>query len=239
MRKVSHDFSEIIIRAVQPVLWLLIFGQVFAGVHILPTGSYGYLQFLTPGILAQSAVFVSIFYGLMLVWERDLGLLHKLLSTPAPRYAIVIGKAFAAGARSILQAIMVLVLALVIRVNLRINFLSVLGVLLVILLSGICFSSLSMFLACLLKTRERVMGIGQVITMPLFFASSAIYPVEIMPNWLKVVAQTNPLSYVVDCLRALLVTGQYRALPMDMGILVLATILMIGLASLSFSRIIQ
>ena len=241
LRKVRHDPSELVMRVVQPVLWLLVFGQVFARIRVLPTSGYGYVQFLTPGVLAQSAVFVAIFYGLMLVLERDLGLLHKLLSTPAPRSSIVVGKALSAGARAVLQAVMILILAVVIRVNLKMTPLSVVGVMVVIALSGMCFSSLSMFLASLLKTRERMMGIGQAITMPLFFASSAIYPIDVMPGWLKVAARVNPLSYVVDAMRTLLVPEWQPnfPLPVDMGILLLATAVLVGLASLSFSRIIQ
>jgi len=239
LRKLRHDFSEVFMRVIQPALWLLVFGEVFAKVCVLPTGSYSYLQFLTPGVLAQSVIFVAIFYGLMLVWERDLGLLHKLLSTPAPRYSIIIGKALSAGVRSIFQAVVVFALALVIQVHLNINLVTVLGVLAVIVLSGMCFSSLSMFLASLLRTRERVMGIGQVITMPLFFASSAIYPIDIMPDWLKVVAHINPLSYVVDALRAMLVTGDFSHILVDIGALALVTAILIGLASIAFNRIIR
>jgi ABC-2 type transport system permease protein len=239
LRKVFHDSSQIFVRAIQPLLWLVVFGGVFGKLRVLPGGSYNYLQFLTPGILAQSVIFIAVFYGITLVWERDLGLLHKLLSTPAPRSSIILGKTFAAGVRSILQALLIFLLALVIHVQLHIDPLSVLGVLFVIILSGMCFSSLSIVLASLLKTRERMMGIGQAITMPLFFASSAIYPVDLMPGWLKAVAIVNPLSYTVDALRALLVTGNYSNLPRDVGVLVLAVAILVTLAVFSFRRIIE
>ena len=239
LRKLRHDSSQMFMRIIQPALWLLIFGEVFAKVRVLPNGSTDYLQFLTPGVLAQSVVFVAIFHGLMLVWERDMGLLHKLLSTPVPRYSIVVGKAFSAGVRSLFQAVAVIVLALVIGVNLNVSPVSIVGVVLIIVLSGMCFSSLSMLLASLLKTRERMMGIGQAVTMPLFFASSAIYPINIMPDWLKIVARLNPLSNVVDAMRGLLIAGQISNVPADLGAVIVATALIMGLASLSFSRIIN
>ena len=116
LRKVFHDVSQIFIRGVQPLLWLVVFGQVMAKVRVLPTTSYSYLQFLTPGVLAQSVIFMAIFFGINLVWERDLGLLHKLLATPAPRYSIIIGKAFSGGVRSVFQAILLFILALISRV---------------------------------------------------------------------------------------------------------------------------
>ncbi len=86
-------------------------------------------------------------------------------------------------------------------------FWPMLGVLAAIVLGSAVFSTLSLVVACLVKTRERFMGIGQVITMPLFFASNAIYPLEMMPSWLKAVARANPLSYLVDVLRALMIEG--------------------------------
>jgi ABC-2 type transport system permease protein len=239
LRKIWHDSSQVFIRAVQPVLWLLVFGQVFAAVRLLPTGNYDYIQFLTPGVLAQSVIFVAIFYGFNLVMDRDMGLLHKLLSTPIPRYSIVLGKTLSAGVRSVIQAAVVFVLAVIIRVHLILTPVSIIGVLVIIVLTGMCFSSLSIFLASFFKTRERMMGIGQAIIMPLFFASSAIYPIDIMPAWLKVIAQVNPLSYIVESMRALLVTADYHRIALDFGVTFLATAVLVTLASMAFSRIIR
>ena len=84
----------------QPVLWMLIFGETFNRIHAIPTGDVPYLDFLAPGIIAQSGLFVSIFYGIQIIWERDAGVLTKLLVTPTPRAALIIGKSFAAGIRA-------------------------------------------------------------------------------------------------------------------------------------------
>src|SRR5512137_2162275 len=121
LRKIRHDSSQVWIRSVQPALWLLVFGEVFTKIRAIPTGGVTYLQFMTPGVLAQSVMFVAIFYGITVVLERDLGLMNKLLSTPAPRSAIVLGKALPAGIRGIFQAVAVLALALIIRVDLSLN----------------------------------------------------------------------------------------------------------------------
>lgn len=239
LRKVFHDISQVFIRGIQPVLWLVVFGEVMAKVRVLPTTNYSYLQFLTPGVLAQSVIFMAIFFGINLVWERDLGLLHKLLATPMPRYSIIIGRAFSGGVRSVFQAVLIFILALIIRIKLNMNPIDVLGVLFVVILSGMCFSSLSILLASILKTRERMMGIGQVITMPLFFASSAIYPIDLMPGWLKVVSHINPLTYVVDALRALLVTSDFSHLATDLGVIVLSVVVLTALAVLAFRRILE
>ena len=103
-RKLRHDPTELIMRAIQPVLWLLVFGQVFTRTHVIPTGSLSYLDFMAPGILAQSVLFIAIFYGIAIIWERDLGIVHKFLSSPTPRTAIVLGKALSASLRGVAQS---------------------------------------------------------------------------------------------------------------------------------------
>jgi ABC-2 type transport system permease protein len=103
------------------------------------------------------------------------------------------------------------------------------GVLGVVILGAALFSSLSLIIACVVKTRERFMGIGQVLTMPLFFASNAIYPISFMPGWLQVMAHVNPLTYEVDALRALMVVGgtSVFGLGADAGILLTATTILV------------
>jgi ABC-2 type transport system permease protein len=102
-----------------------------------------------------------------------------------------------------------------------------------------CFSSMSIALASVLRNRERMMGIGQAIMMPLFFASNAIYPISIMPGWLRVIAIGNPLSYVVDATRSLLVTGDLSSLSIDMLVICLTTGILVTLASLGFRKILS
>ena len=238
-RKIRHDSTELWMRAIQPALWLTIFGTILGAIRGLAPSGYTYTQFIAPGVLAQSVLFVAIFYGILIVWERDFGLLTKLLSTPSPRSSIIVGKALAAGVRGIFQGIVIVALALIIGVNLRFDVLDVLGVLAVAVLFAMCFASLSMILASLLKTRDRMMGIGQAITMPLFFASNAIYPVSLMPTALQYVAKVNPMTYVVDAMRAMLLTGDYSSLPTDIFALLVSTTVMIAIASLTLKRLIE
>ena len=205
VRKLARDPTEVFTRSVQPTLWLLVFGQVFTRTRAIPTGEMRYLDFMTPGVLAQSVLFTAIFFGIAIIWERDLGILQKMLVTPAYRGALVLGKAASAGARGLVQTIIIYALAVLLGIRLRFGLIPTSGVLVAVLLGSAVFSTFSLVVACIVKTRERFMGIGQVLTMPLFFASNAIYPIEMMPGWLKVVARVNPLTYLVDALRALMV----------------------------------
>jgi ABC-2 type transport system permease protein len=167
----------------------------------------GYLAFITPGILAQSVLFSAIFYGIAVIWERDLGVVHKLLVSPARRSSLVFGKALSAGFRGLVQAAVIYLIAFFMHITLRREPHAVLGVLAGVLLGSALFSTFSLIIACIVKTRERFMGIGQLLTMPLFFASNAIYPLDLMPGWLRVVAHINPLTYLVDALRGLMIVG--------------------------------
>jgi len=222
VRKLRHDPLELFTRAVQPVLWLVVFGQAFARLRVIPTGSQDYVTFLAPGILAQSVLFVSIFYGLTLIWERDQGILQKLLAMPVPRASFVAGKALGAGVRGLSQGVMILAISLALGVHLRWSVVGVLTSLLAVIAGAGLFSTVSMLLAIAVKRREHFMGLGQVITMPLFFASNAIYPISVMPPWLQVVARVNPLSALVDLLRGALVAGDTPEALLDWTILLAA-----------------
>jgi ABC-2 type transport system permease protein len=239
LRKVARDPVEVLTRAAQPILWLVVFGQVLSSIRAIPTGSLAYLDFLAPGVLAQSALFSAIFYGIAVIWERDLGIVQKLLVSPASRSALVSGKALAGGLRSIVQALIVTIVAAAIGIHLRADLLSIVGVIAIVILGSALFATFSLNIACLVRSRERFMGIGQLMTMPLFFASSAIYPVALMPDWLKVVASLNPLTYMVDALRSLMIVGgvSEHGLATDFGVLSITFIVMIAVAARLYSRL--
>jgi ABC-2 type transport system permease protein len=238
VQKLRHDPFELLTRAVQPVLWLMLFGEVMARVRGVAPGDIPYLDFLAAGILAQSALFVAIFYGISAIWERDLGVLQRYLVSPAPRSALVIGKALSAGVRGLAQAIIVYLLALVLGVGIDLNPLQILGVAAAIVLGTGLFSMLSLIIACTVKTRERFMGIGQVLTMPIFFASNAIYPLSLMPAWLNAVSRVNPLTYEVDALRALMLVkgASDYGLWLDFGVLLAATAVLASIAARMYGR---
>jgi ABC-2 type transport system permease protein len=236
LQKLRHDRTELYTRAIQPALWLLIFGETFTRIRAIPTGGIPYLDYLAPGIIAQSAMFIAIFYGIQIIWERDAGVLTKLLVTPTPRAALITGKAFAAGIKAVVQAIVVIALAALLGVSMTWNPLRLLGVAAAVVLGSAFFSCLSITIAGIVLTRDRLMGIGQAITMPLFFGSNALYPVDVMPAWLRAISTVNPLSYQVDALRGLLL-GTPAHLGEDFAILALAAALGVATASSLLGRL--
>jgi ABC-2 type transport system permease protein len=146
------------------------------------------------------------------IWERDVGQLQRLLATPLPRTALVLGKAAGAATRAVVQASVLLVVVAIAGLGMKWSVLGVAGSLVLLAVGTSVFACLSMTIASLVKERERFMGIGQLVTMPLFFASSALYPLAIMPGWLHVIARVNPLTYQVEGLRGFLLGGGHPGL---------------------------
>jgi ABC-2 type transport system permease protein len=236
LRRLKHDRTELYTRAVQPILWIVIYGTIMSTISQIPTGPIHYTDYITPGVLIQSTTFVSIFYGLTIVWERESGILKKLLVTPASRYATVIGRSMASGVRSIFQALIIVPVALLIGVRFVPNIACFIFALLIIFFASGGFAAISILIASFMKTRERFMGIGQAITMPLFFASNALYPV---PAFLQQLVLFNPMYYIVDAVRGLMISGNLTNLPFDLAAIALFDAIMFVLASVSFKRIIE
>ncbi|MEM3079028.1 MAG: ABC transporter permease [Thermoproteota archaeon] len=239
LRRVKHDRMELYSRAVQPILWIAVFGPVMSGVRGIPTGGIPYTDYITPGVLIQSTTFTSIFFGLIMVWERESGILKRLYVTPASRYATVIGRSLSAGVRAIFQALIILPVALLIGVKFASNALYLITAFLIIFFASGGFASLSILIASFVKTRERFMGIGAALTFPLFFVSNALYPVNMMPPILQRSAAFNHVSYTVDAVRSLLITGNISNLPIDVVAITIFDAVMFSSASACLGKIVE
>jgi ABC-2 type transport system permease protein len=163
----------------------------------------------------------------------------KVFGNPIPRTALVLGKALSAELRSIPVIFIIYILAALLKVKLNLHPLSIITVLIVVELGSVLFSSFSLVIECIVKTRERFMGIGQVKTMPLFFASNAIYPIDIMPHWLQVLSKLNPLTYMIDALRICMLNTQTPGnLLLDIRVLLIASTMMVMIGGMLYKRVI-
>ncbi len=242
LRKLKHDPIELLTRFMQPVLWLGIFGVVISSSGMMSPaliGNINYLDFMAPGIIAQSALFLAIFSGITLIWDRDLGMLQKMMATPTPYTSIVAGKAMAAGVKGLIQSVFVFLLGIYMGVAFSLDAWRLALALLVLFLGTTAFAAISMTIATFVGGRDRMMGIGQMITMPVFFASNALYPIALMPVWLKMFSSVNPLSYEIDAMRGLLVTGQLGNLALDMFVLFAAVALSIFVGGRTLRKLSQ
>ncbi len=236
LHRAGRERSVLVARAAQPLLWLLVFGSAVSRVRELGAEGVPYKAFLVPGVLAQSVLFIAIFSGMAIIWERDLGITQRILVAPASRSAVILGKAVSAAMRSVIQVAVVLVVVAVLRIPLDWSLFGVVGSLVAVLLGATMLSALSMVIASVVRSREQFMGLGQLVTLPLLFASNALYSVSIMPGWLQGVARFNPLTYLVELLRQLLVgVGPDRIL-VDVAVLLGGIVVTVAIASRTFPR---
>jgi ABC-2 type transport system permease protein len=222
-----------IIGIIQPILWLALLGKAMNISAIIPTGIPGvssaaimqstfgtsdYFSFMAMGMVAFTTVFTTAFVGISVVFDRRLGFMNKVLSTPVSRAVIILSKVVSASIRSVFQAGIVTAIAFLLGLQLGVNFtaFSIFGVFAIVFLIG--FGLSSMFTAITLRTTrmETPQAIFNLVTLPLMFASSAYFPIENMPNWLQAIANVNPISYTIDAVRRLMIFGDgYGKLPLD------------------------
>ena len=141
--------------------------------------------------------------------------------------------------RTLSQAAIVYGLSLVLGVRLNWSPLALVNVIVIVILAATLFSTFSLVIACIVKTRERFMGVGQVLTMPLSFASNAIYPTSIMPVWLRTVSHFNPLTYVVDALRTFMLAGSASSFGLghDYAVILLTTTILVLICARLYPRL--
>ena len=236
LRRLRREPSVIFARVAQPLLWLLVFGAALSNVRGLGVEGVPYRAYLVPGVLAQSVLFVAVFSGLAIIWERDLGITQRLLVAPVARSAMVLGKAVSAAVRAVMMVGIVLVVVAIVRIPIQLSPVRVLGALLAVGVGATLLSAFSMVIASLVRSREQFMGIGQLVTLPLLFASNALYSLSIMPGWLQAVARANPLTYQVEILRRLLVGVGPDRLVLDAVVLLVSTVVVVAVASRTFPR---
>jgi len=196
--------------------------QYFAGLQnqimLSSFGTTSYFSFMAMGMVAFVTVFTTAFVGISVVFDRRLGFMNKVLSTPVSRSVIITSKVISASVRSVFQAAIVTVIAYLLGLQLGANFtvFSVFGVFAIVFLIG--FGLSSMFTAITLRTSrmETPQAIFNLVTLPLMFASSAYFPINKMPDWLQAIANVNPISYTIDAVRRLMIFGDgYALLPLD------------------------
>ncbi len=182
-------------------------------------GAFGvtdYFSFMAVGMISMVVVTATMFSGMSIVWDRRLGFLDKVISTPVSRAAIIFSKILNASLRAMFQATVVLALAYILGLKLSSTFtlLNLLGVCAAIFLLSIGLSSIFIAFSIRSTRMERPMQFVSLITMPLMFASNTFFPIKLMPNWMQAVVRVNPLTYLTDAIR------QLTILPMDLTALI-------------------
>ena len=227
----------------QPALWLAFFGIAMSssfdklitgipvppGVHVI-----GYLTFMGAGIIAMTTLFTSLFGGIVILFDKNWGLMREIFASPLPRNHIIFGIALSGMTKSFIQAIIIMVFGILIGAQFFFGYsatktlLAILGILLFVAVFSLGFLFLSSAISISLESPEGLQGIITLLTMPIFFAINALYPVNAFPPVLQAVSLVNPLTYLVTGIRYFAIGGNFQAI----GIHYTYTPLQIGLAFL-------
>jgi len=229
----------------QPIIFLLLFTQLFSRFSEIPgflaaTGTTNYGQFATAGILLQNAFGSALQSGNSIVADIDSGYLQKMLVTPVSRYAILLGRLTSDAFRVVIQSIIILALALAFGYNVTTGVVGFLLILVTIAFFGLAWSGISLALGLKTRSAETVFAIGGFITFPLLFLSTALVPKSFLVTWVSDVSKLNPISYTVDAIRVLMISGyQWGTIASAYGVIALVAVLTLTATLYQFRKVIS
>lgn len=198
----------IFLNLFQPILWLVLFTQIFKSLSNLPEmGGSSYLQFFAPGVVVMTVMFGAAWAGMGMLYDIDMGILSKTLATPVSRVSIIASRVVASMTMLVLQAIIIFVLAIAMGVDIETGVPGVLLALVIVSLLGLGFAAFSNGLALLFKRAEPLMGVINFVSMPMMFMSSTMMKPDLLPGWLDTARQFNPVDYAVVGVRDLVLEG--------------------------------
>lgn len=239
MKRYRKSRSGVLIRLIQPAIWIIVIGNTFAGTEPLihSVGFEGeYIEFMTPGVIILTAIFTSIFGGVNTLWDRRYGFMNKALTSPISRSSIAVGKMLAISLIAAIQASLILGIALAIGVSFP-NPLMIAPIMAIVILFSLGFSGISVTVAATARSQETFWGVINFLGMPLFMLSPALFPLELLPDWLAFAAKLNPVTYTVLLVREMM-TGVTEGVSTILSIAIIAIFvaIMVGLASYVFTR---
>jgi ABC-2 type transport system permease protein len=195
------DRIRIATSLVQPLLFLFVLGSGLQGLASAGTHGVALKTFIYPGILCISVMFTAMFSAASIVWDREFGFLREMMVAPVRRSSIVIGKCLGGATVASFQGVIVICLAGLVHVPY--DPLLILGIFALQLLLAFAITAFGVMIAVRIKQMQSFMGVMQMIVMPMFFISGALFPVSGLPGWLAVLNRLDPLTYAVDPMRRL------------------------------------
>lgn len=228
-----RDRGNLIGALVRSILWLVVLGLgLRAGFKSV--GGATFSQYIFPGIITMTILFAAVQSAISIVWEREFGFLRELLVAPIPRTSITIGKTLSGATWAMIQGIVVLAFAPIVGVSM--TPVSIIKSLLIMLLIAVSLSSIGIIIASRIKSFQGFGVIVNLIIMPMFFLSSAIFPLPWLPDWLKTIIMLNPLTYAIDLLRAATISLYDFSLYIDLTVTISFGIILIILANVLFIK---
>ena len=236
MTRFARAKSRVIGTLGMPLFFMVFMGFGFSRAQVpnLPPG-VSYIQYLVPGIIGMTLLFSSTFAGISVLWDREFGFLKEIMVAPVSRVSIVLGRIAGGATTSLIQGAAILILSIPLGFSIP-GILALLGAVLFMLLISVTFISLGLVFASNMKDIHGFNMITNFVVFPLFLLSGALFPIENLPRPVQVFAYVNPLTYGVDGLRGTLLGLSVFPLPIDLGVLVLSSLLMVALGAFFFER---
>jgi len=200
-----REKPRIISAAINPIFWLITFGAGLGSTVVI--AGINYQQFIFAGIIVQTMLFSSIFYGSYLVWDRRIDLLKAVLVTPLSRQSIFFGKVLSGVTFALIQTAIILAFGFLIGINYTLTSIGL--VVLTVTFAAAALTAVGLTIGSLMTSPEGFQLITTFVIFPLFFLSGALFPLENLPAYLATLTAVNPVTYIVDALRGLLIGIQY------------------------------
>jgi ABC-2 type transport system permease protein len=236
LRTLSRQPMYLAFTLIQPIVWLLLFGQLFKRISELPGfGTASYLDYLTPGVVAMTAIFSAGWAGTSFIQEMDRGVMDRNLTSPLKRGALIAGSLAYQAVTTVIQSAIVIGIGVLSGARVPGGPLGVLVVIVAAILLALIFAALSDAVALLVRQQEALIGISQFLTMPLTFLSSVLMAPSLMPGWVADVARFNPVDWAAVSGREALSAGpDWSLVGRDLGFLLLLAVVMGWLATRAF-----
>jgi ABC-2 type transport system permease protein len=235
LKRYVRSRTRIAASLAQPLLFLFALGFGF-GPIFQKAGHGNYIQFISPGVIGMTVLFNSMFSGIELIWDRQFGFLKETLVAPVSRLSIMIGRTLGGATTALIQG--VIVMAVCTLAGLRVQNLSLLPVaLLFMALIAITFTALGTGIASLLTDFQGFQLVMNLLVMPAFFLSGALFPLGDAPVPIRIIASIDPLSFGVDGLRTALIGITHFGVPTDLGMLAMFAAVFLGVGGYLFSKI--
>lgn len=221
LRNLLREPIWIALLLIQPMVWLLLYGQLFSRVPSLRGGASTYVQFLTPGIVVMNAFFGGTWAGMAMITDLDRNVVSRFLATPATRVSIVFSQVVRMGIISLIQALIILVVGLALGVRVHGGAPGWLVVLATAALVSMAFAGISTGIALLVRREATMIAAANFVGLPLMFLSSILIAGRQMPDWMQHAARFNPVDWGVRAARDAVVTGgNWDAIGVNLGLLV-------------------
>jgi ABC-2 type transport system permease protein len=236
LRATGRQPAFVVIMLIQPMIWLLLFGQLFERVVEVPGfGGGAYIDFLVPGVVVMTVLFTSGWSGMGFIEDMDRGVMDTMLSSPVSRGAMMASSVANQAVTIVIQALVIVMVGLLLGADYEGGVPGVAVMLLAAILLAAAFSSLSNGMALLVRTRESLIGFSTMLTLPLSFLSSAMMAKEAAPEWIQTVAGYNPVDWAVVASReALSVTPDWPTVLTRLGGLLAVALVMGWIATRAF-----